>query len=84
VKGAVTALTDKSDESESAGAMLLADMRQKVETGSTEKLGSIYLMDRLVEMVDRPWSEFRGDKPITARQLAQCSTALRYRRWHEA
>lgn len=70
VKKAVIALTDKSDESESAGVLLLADIRQIFGDAGQNKLASTYLVDRLIEMEERPWPEFRRAKPVTARQIA--------------
>lgn len=70
VKKAVTTLTDKSDESESASVLLLADIRKIFSDAGQDKLASTYLVDRLIEREERPWPEFRRGKAITARQIA--------------
>ncbi|MGH8501337.1 MAG: DUF3631 domain-containing protein [Gammaproteobacteria bacterium] len=70
VKKAVTALADKSDENESAGVLLLADICQLFRDTGRDKLASSYIVDRLIEMEERPWPEFRRGKAITKRQIA--------------
>jgi hypothetical protein len=49
---------------------LRADIRQIFSEAKRDRLASTYLVDRLVEMEERSWPEFRHGKPITARQIA--------------
>jgi putative DNA primase/helicase len=54
-----------------AGVQLLADLRTLfAETGAT-RLSSAEVVNRLGQMEDRPWPEWRNGKPITAPQLAR-------------
>ena len=56
---------------QSAGVMLLDDIRGLFSNRNTDRLTSAEIVDSLGKREDRPWSEWRGDKPITARQLAR-------------
>ena len=56
---------------QSAGVMLLDDIRGLFSSRSTDRLTSADIVDALGKREDRPWSEWRGDKPITTRQLAR-------------
>ena len=59
----------KSDDDK--GVMLLRDIRRVFEDGGDEWLGAETLVDRLVELPETPWKEWRqGDKPITSRKVA--------------
>jgi len=71
VEKAVNALTDKSDESESAGVLLLADIRSVLVKRKERYIASRELVERLIALEDRPWCEFgRTGKPLTQRTLA--------------
>jgi putative DNA primase/helicase len=60
-----------------AGVMLLEDIRnvfdeqEKIKRGDVDKISSADLVKALGELEERPWSEWRNDKPITQRQLAK-------------
>ena len=56
---------------QSAGVMLLDDIRGLFSNRNTDRLTSAEIVDALGKREDRPWSEWRSDKPITARQLAR-------------
>jgi putative DNA primase/helicase len=61
------------DDGEDASIMLLSDIRdifnmqENIQSGM---LMSEYLVEKLLEMQDRPWSEWRGGKPMTMNKLA--------------
>lgn len=69
-KAAVT-LTGCEDDSEGAGVMLLADIRELFELQQTERLLSADVVNALIEMEHRPWPEWKQGKPLTARQMAR-------------
>jgi putative DNA primase/helicase len=56
---------------QSAGIMLLDDIRTLFSDRNADRLTSAEIVDVLGKREDRPWSEWRGDKPITTRQLAR-------------
>jgi len=57
------------DSDDSAGPLLLADLRQLFEAKS-EKISSKDIVEALGAMEERPWPEWKNGRPITARQLA--------------
>jgi putative DNA primase/helicase len=61
-----------ADDDQSPSALLLADIREVLlsESGKNE-LPSKTLVDALVAMADRPWSECNHGKPITQNWLAR-------------
>ena len=60
-----------ADDGDSAGPMLLADVRDVFNRKGADRLTSANLVAELVKMEERPWPEWRGDKPLTVRQLAR-------------
>ncbi len=65
---AAIALHRGGDEETDVGLLLLADLRDMLGDGNaifTERI-----LAELVQTDDRPWSEYRHDKPITARGVA--------------
>jgi putative DNA primase/helicase len=66
----------KRDEA-TAGIMLLEDIRnifgerEKSKREDNDKISSADLVKALGELEERPWPEWRADKPITQRQLAK-------------
>lgn len=60
-----------SDVGETAGVMLLEDVRRVFEERGQDKIASVDLVDALGAMEDRPWPEWRNGRPITAPQLAK-------------
>jgi putative DNA primase/helicase len=56
---------------ETAGIMVLDDIREMFEERGADKLFSEEMAKTLGDRDDRPWSEWKGDKPITQRQLAR-------------
>jgi putative DNA primase/helicase len=55
----------------SPGVLLLEDLRQLFREGDAEKLGSKYLISRLIDREDRPWPEWRNGHPLTPRAMAR-------------
>lgn len=56
---------------QSAGVMLLDDIRRLFSDGAVDRLSSIEIVQTLGAREDRPWAEWHGDRPITARQIAK-------------
>jgi len=61
----------KSGDDDGVGPMILADIRHVFEEAGTDRLHSQELLDRLVDMDDRPWTEWRHGKPMTKTSLSQ-------------
>lgn len=57
----------QDDEPESSGALLLSDIAQILETVTADRIGSSALVERLTELDESPWAEWRRGRPITAR-----------------
>jgi hypothetical protein len=73
-----------SPESESAQAMLLADMRSLFdELGASVK--STKAVEQLVAMEERPWGEWRRGRPLSPTGLAQLLKPFRIKpaKWRE-
>lgn len=68
---AAEALTGEREDTESAGTMLLADLAKLFESRDTDRLQSTLIVSYLGDMEERPWSEWRHGKPITARQVSK-------------
>lgn len=60
-----------SDDAESAGVMLLADLRDLFIRRHTDRLSSRDVLDELTSRDDRPWSEWSKGHSLTARGLAR-------------
>jgi hypothetical protein len=59
------------DEDDSAGAQLLADIRDLFQADGGNALFTEMILSAVAEMEDRPWPEWKHGKPMTARQLAK-------------
>jgi len=57
-------------EDDAITTALLADLRDLFGERGQDRLTSSEIIRRLRTMEDRPWAEWRQDKPITTRQLA--------------
>lgn len=57
-------------EDPSTKAMLLSDIKELFMKADTDKLPSTWIVDELNEMEERPWPEWKHDKPMTKGQLA--------------
>ena len=70
-KLAITHLEKSVDDTESAGVLLLGDMRRLLTEQKTDRFLSKDLAEELAEMEERPWPEWKRGKPITVRQIAR-------------
>jgi len=59
------------DQDETAGPMLLGDVRSVFEDKRTSKIWSADLVAALVAMEDRPWCEWKRGKPMTQNSLSR-------------
>ena len=60
------------DDDTGAGEMLLVDLRVVFrDAGDPEALPTRQILDALYAMGDRPWNEWRRDKPLSERGLAR-------------
>lgn len=59
----------RSDQS--AGVMLLEDIRAIFDEKGAKVLPSAEIVEALGEMEDRPWPEWKAGRPLTQRQLAR-------------
>ena len=62
---------DQEQEDETAGVLLLEDIKSFFEDEESDKLASSEIVSRLETMEERPWPEWKNGKPITARQVAR-------------
>jgi hypothetical protein len=51
--------------------MLLEDIRRIFTDEGIDRIPSLELATKLAKIEDRPWVEWRNDKPITPRQVAK-------------
>jgi putative DNA primase/helicase len=56
---------------QTAGVVLLEDIRRVFVEGGIDRLPSEELAKKLSKMEDRPWPEFHQGRPITPRQIAK-------------
>ena len=74
---AMRGLFTTTDEAETAGVMLLADIRDIFVERGADRLTSAELVDALVSMEGRPWAEWgKGEKPITQNTVARLLKAF--------
>ena len=59
----------KTDDAESQKVQLLADIQAIFAEDFEDRMPTKKLIERLHELEDRPWSDFRRGKPLTARQF---------------
>lgn len=60
-----------TESEDTIGIMLLEDLRKLFGERGTNRLTSSEIVEALTVMEERPWSELREGRPITARQLAK-------------
>jgi hypothetical protein len=58
-------------DSDVASIILLQDLEQRIFIDGREQVYSTVLAKDLADMEDRPWSEWRKERPITPRQMAE-------------
>ena len=61
----------KGGDDDGIGPMILADIRKVFEEADTGRLHSQDMVDRLVDMDDRPWIEWKHGKPMTKTSLSR-------------
>ena len=67
-----TGKLEKDTEDDAVVIMLLEDIETIFDKAKDDKMPSTYLIDKLEQMLDRPWPEFgRTGKPITAAGVAR-------------
>ena len=66
---AVTASMSRTEET--AGIMLLEDLRALFAERAASRLASAEIAHALGKMEDRPWAEWKGGSPLSTRQLAK-------------
>ncbi|CAN5547937.1 hypothetical protein BH20ACI3_BH20ACI3_38840 [soil metagenome] len=71
VRESFAKLAKAEADEQGLGVMLLADIKQVFSIANAERIFSKTLVEELVAMSDRPWTEARRDKPITENWLAR-------------
>lgn len=62
---------DNVGDDDSAGVMLLTDLQTIFKKDGSLHIASTDLVEKLVEIEERPWPEWHHQKPITPRQVAR-------------
>jgi len=70
VRSAALALHQVAEEEGDYGLLLLQDLKTLFDTTGSASLTSSSILEALVAMEDRPWAEYRNDRPMTKRGLA--------------
>ena len=60
-----------AEQDASIRVQLLIDIKAIFDGDARDQIPSAFICERLAEMEDRPWPEWRQSKPITVRQLAR-------------
>ncbi|WP_174769873.1 DUF3631 domain-containing protein [Paraburkholderia hayleyella] len=63
-------LSGGSEQAQSTGTELLADIQEVFETRKATRLFSADLLDGLLLDEEKPWATWRGGKPMTLKQLS--------------
>jgi len=69
-RSAAVLLSSDHGEDESAATMLLADIKALFQESGSERMWSSELAISLAQREDRPWGEWKGNRPITPAQVA--------------
>lgn len=70
LKNAFILLTNNEDREDTAGVMLLKDIKNIFDDKDVDKLFSRDLVEELVALEDRPWCDWKYGKPLTQKSLA--------------
>jgi len=62
---------NKSDDDDSAGVMILTDIKQAFADKKVDKISSQDMVDYLIDIDDRPWCEWRHGQPMTKMTLSK-------------
>ena len=60
-----------AEQGASVRVQLLVDIKVIFDGDERDQIPSAFICERLAEMEDRPWPEWKNSKPITVRQLAR-------------
>ena len=71
VRNAYMAITSTIEEEDTISTMLLADIRLAFNQDGHDRIFSERLIQGLIRMQDRPWSDWKHGKPITPSSLAR-------------
>lgn len=74
---AVRLSTGENREDESAGVLLLRDLRDIFDANETARMTTTAIISALVSIETSPWAEWRGGRPITPNGLASLLRAFR-------
>lgn len=55
----------------SAKTQLLADLKLIFEEAGQDQISTVEILEKLIDMEDRPWPEWYRGKPLSSRQLAR-------------
>ncbi len=61
----------EAEQDASVRVQLLMDIKAIFDGDERDQISSAFICDRLAEVEDRPWPEWKNSKPITVRQLAR-------------
>ena len=64
-------ILESKDEEETAAVMLLQDIKAIFESSEKDKIFSRDIVDKLIEMEERPWCEWKKGQPMTQNSLAK-------------
>ena len=70
VKLAMLEIENASDDDQSISELLLADIHDIFQEKVVEKVHSQTLVESLLALDDRPWREWRKDRPLTMNSLS--------------
>ena len=59
------------DGADSIGVQLLKDLQQLFSAEDADRMSSAGIVAELAKLEDRPWPEYRNERPITTNQLAR-------------
>lgn len=71
VKTSFTLLTLTDDDEESIGPLILSDIQTVFNEKRAERIFSSDLIEALIDLEERPWSEWRRGKPLTGAGLSR-------------
>ncbi|MCK5232105.1 MAG: DUF3631 domain-containing protein, partial [Desulfobulbaceae bacterium] len=67
----VTLESDEMNDRESAGQMLLEDVKKIFDKTGCDKISSANLVTHLVGLKESPWCEWRRGNPLTQNSLSR-------------
>lgn len=70
VDAALALVAQDVGQEDSAGIVLLQDLRTLFDRDGEKRLATAFILHALEKMDDRPWPEYRRGEPITSQQMA--------------